>query len=454
MTSSCKKVAVIGSGIAGLSAAWLLSRTHDVVLFERDQRLGGHANTVRATVDGATTHVDTGFIVYNERNYPNLVALLDHLGVATHDSDMSFAVSARDARLEYSSIVPIGLFGQVTNICRPAFWRMLSEIRRFYEEAPSDLRAGRLGDLTLGQYLDAGGYSATFINDHLLPMGAAIWSASTEEMRLYPAAAFVRFFESHGLLLLTDRPRWRTVTGGSQSYVRRLAEGFAGEIRPGAGPSQIVRRPDGVHVVDTGGHGERFDDVVIATHADQALGLLGEGASEREHHLLGAIRYARNDTWLHTDRRLMPRRRAVWASWNYVSRASDERGMPEVTYWLNRLQGLKTPRPLFVTLNPHRAPNEDEVIDRFVYDHPVFDTAAIAAQQHLWDLQGKGGVWFCGSYFGYGFHEDALQAGLAVAEAIGGVRRPWTVPDESGRVLGLKVGSPAAAPDLPEKVAA
>jgi uncharacterized protein len=431
--SSRLSVAVIGAGIGGLAASWLLQKRHSVTLYEMDERLGGHCNTVDVIdADGQRIAVDTGFIVYNTYNYPNLVALFHHLGVATHESDMSFAVSLDDGRLEYSGTDLKGLLAQPRNLLRPRFWAMVRDIVRFYRAAPRLAVAAAAQNLSLGRLLDMQGYSDAFIHDHLLPMGAAIWSTTAADMSDHPAASFIRFFESHGLLRLADRPRWRTVTGGSRVYVARLAAALAGGIRL-ACPVRAVRRlPDGVLVEERGGGLARYDQVVLAAHADQTLALLSDASTE-ERDLLGRFRYARNLAVLHTDAALMPRRRRAWASWNYVG-AAQRRDTLSVTYWMNRLQGLATRRQFFVTLNPVRPPRPDSVIARFTYDHPGYDAAAVAAQARLWSLQGVRRTWFCGAYFGAGFHEDALQSGLAVAEALGAPRRPWTVADESGRI--------------------
>jgi predicted NAD/FAD-binding protein len=429
-------IAVIGSGIAGLSAAWLLQSRHRVTLYERDSRLGGHSNTVDALDGGGrAVPVDTGFIVYNDRTYPNLVAMLRHLGVESHASDMSFAVSVDDGGFEYSGTDLKGLFAQPANLLRPRFWRMLRDLRRFYGQAPDFLAHPATDCVSLGAYLDQHGYSNAFLYDHLLPMGAAIWSTAVEDMRDHPAASFIRFFHSHGLLQILDRPKWRTVTGGARAYVDRLAAPLAGRIRLDAAPVAVRRDPGGVTVVERSGDSARFDQIVIATHADQALALLADpDADERQ--LLGAFRYARNHAILHTDPGMMPKRRRAWSSWNYARRrGTDGREGVCVTYWMNKLQDLPPERDLFVTLNPVRPPRDGTILRSFDYDHPSYDTAALAAQRSLWSLQGNRRTWFCGSYFGSGFHEDALQSGLAVAEAVGSVRRPWSVPEESGRIM-------------------
>jgi predicted NAD/FAD-binding protein len=419
-------IAVVGSGISGLSAAWLLSKRHRVTLFEAERRLGGHSHTV----DAAGRAVDTGFIVYNDMTYPNLAALFRHLGVITKPSEMSFAVSLDGGRLEYSGTGVSGLFAQPSNALRPRFWRMLRDLVRFYREAPLD--AARLGAASLGAYLDARGYGAAFRDDHLFPMAAAIWSTPAAEIGEYPAAAFIRFCETHGLLKLSGRPIWRTVEGGSRSYVQRLASALP-DIVSGYSIESIARQHDGIVITGEDGERRRFDHAVIATHADQALGMLAHPSAD-ERRLLGAFSYIRNDAVLHTDAALMPRRRKVWSSWNYMSRDSGGGKQLAVTYWMNRLQGIPDSTPLFVTLNPHREISAEKILRRLNYRHPRFNAAAMAAQQELWSLQGAGNIWFCGSYFGAGFHEDGLQAGLAVAEALGGVRRPWTVAHESGRI--------------------
>ncbi len=419
-------IAVVGSGIAGLSAAWLLSKSHRVTLYEAAGRPGGHSNTVEA----AGVAVDTGFIVYNENTYPNLTALFTLLGVPTKASEMSFAVSLDDGALEYAGTDLFGLFGQRRNLVRPRFWSMLRDLRRFYAEAPAKVASLPVGT-TLGAFLDSEGYGRAFQQDHLLPMAAAIWSASAETLRAYPAAHFIRFCDNHGLLKFTGRPVWRTVDGGSREYVRRLL-GEIGETRLGCGAVSVRRFPDSAVVRDTTGGEQRFDHVVLACHADQALALL-QAPTERETALLGAFGYTTNRAVLHTDVRAMPKRRNIWASWNYLGGRNHADSL-HVTYWMNRLQGLAGAPPLFLTLNPAAEPAPDTVLREEIYEHPRFNTEAMRAQASLWSLQGVERTWFCGAYFGAGFHEDGLQSGLAVAEQLGGVRRPWTVPNESGRI--------------------
>ena len=460
-------IAVIGTGIAGMSAAWLLSGAHRVTVYEQADRLGGHSHTVDVPTVAVPTAevpmadvrkhdgfvaVDTGFIVYNEATYPNLTALFGYLNVPTKPSDMSFAVSLRDGALEYSGTDLRGLFAQRRNLLRPRFWRMLHDLLRFYREAPRDmvmlggpaLGGSALDDSTLSlrDWLDARGYGAPFIEDHLLPMAAAIWCTPTTTVGDQPAATFIRFCENHGLLQLRDRPMWRTVAGGSRRYVERLTASYASNVRLGCGVRSVRRFPGGVMVADERGQQARFDHVVLAAHPDQALAMLPD-RSDAEAALLGAIRYSLNSAVLHTDVSLMPRRRKVWSSWNYLD--GEAAVGPSVTYWMNRLQGLCTARPLFVSLNPPRPPDPACVLRTDLYAHPQLDAAAARAQRDLWSLQGVRRTWFCGAWFGAGFHEDGLQSGLAVAEQLGGVRRPWSVPNESGRIHIADVAPPLEA---------
>ena len=429
------RIAVCGSGISGLSAAWLLAKRHEVTLYEAEPRLGGHTCTMQAPSPKGALPVDMGFIVYNEAAYPNLTALFRHLAVPTRETCMSLGVSLDDGDLEYGSRGLGGILAQPSNLIRPRFLSMLRELVRFCRESSRDMADRTLAGLSLGDYLNVRGYSEPFQTDHLLPQAAAIWSSPVARARDYPAEAFIRFFDNHGLLKLTARPTWRTVAGGSAAYIDRLMADFQGSVRLGRGVRSIRRLPDRAEVCDSAGQVEAYDQVVVASHADQALAMLGDPSPD-ERALLGAIRYGPNEVVLHTDQTLMPRRRRAWSSWNYVGHRGerDEAAQPTVSYWMNRLQGLPGP-PLFVTLNPARAPRPDSILEHKTFDHPLFDSRAITAQRRLWTLQGHRRTWFCGAYFGAGFHEDGLQAGLAVAEAIGGVRRPWTVDNESGRLF-------------------
>lgn len=422
------RIAVIGSGISGLSAAWLLSSRHEVTLYEADRRIGGHSNTV----DTPAGPVDTGFIVYNEAAYPNLTALFAHLNVPTKWSDMSLGVSLDRGRLEYSGDSLRKLFAQPANLVSGRFWTMLRDLLRFYREAPAAVAA--LEDTPLDVYLAAEGYSAAFRDDHLYPMAAAIWSTPAAEIGAYPAAAFIRFCINHGLLQVLNRPLWRTVDGGSREYVRRLLAPLGDRVRVGCAVRSVRRVSGLVDVTDQSGNRAFFDHVVIATHADQALRLLTD-PTLTERQLLGAFRYSTNEALLHRDTSLMPKRKAVWSAWNYMSERDGDGARLSVTYWMNRLQGLPMDQPLFVTLNPPREPRAGTVLRRETYTHPTFNTEAMATQKQLWTIQGQHNTWYCGAHFGAGFHEDGLQAGLAVAEALGGVRRPWTVANESGRIF-------------------
>lgn len=434
------RIAVVGTGISGLSAAWLMSRRHDVTIYEQAERLGGHSNTVLARFGKRTIPVDTGFIVFNRMTYPNLTALFAHLKVPTQTSDMSFAASLDGGDFEYAGGAGFsGLLAQKRNLVRPRFLAMLAGVHKFYRDAVRDSAAPGFERLTLGQYIEAGRYSDAFRDDHLLPMASAIWSASAAEMLSFPALAFIRFHANHGLLQLAGRPLWETVKGGSISYVRRLIEDYTGKVRLDAAVLRVERSGEWVQIFDSRGGVERFDHVVMANHADQALSALAD-PTPSERSLLGAFRYQRNLAVLHSDPGFMPKRRAAWASWNYIGGQNPHGKDACFTYWMNRLQNIPDETALFVTLNPQQHPNPETMHHSESYDHPILDSAAIAAQTRLWQLQGRRRTWFCGAYFGAGFHEDGLQAGLAVAEELGRLRRPWTVANESGRITRMPHG--------------
>jgi predicted NAD/FAD-binding protein len=425
------KIAVIGAGVSGLGAAWMLSRRHDVVVYEREARFGGHACTIDAATPAGRQPVDVGFIVFNELNYPNLVALFEHLGVPTEPSNMSFAVSLDEGRFEYASS-SAGYLAQRGNIVRAAFLRMTHDILRFNRLAPRLLQRCEDLDFTIGDFIDDARLGAAFRDRYLMPMAACIWSTPLGRMLDYPAQTFVRFFQNHGLLTVGPQLAWRTVSGGSRSYVERIVAPLRQRARLATPAAAVRRGADGVHVRDARGQWDRFDKLIMACHADQALALLSD-ADARERDLLGRFAYSSNEVWLHADASLMPRRRSVWASWNYVADNAGRDSPVSVTYWMNRLQNLPESGPLFVSVNPGRPPAGAATHGRFTFEHPMYDAAAIRAQRDVHALQGVRDTFYCGSYCGYGFHEDALSAGLDVAEQLG-VRRPWLRPDEHRRI--------------------
>lgn len=420
--SQCR-IAVVGSGIAGLSAAWLLAHRHSVTLFEANDYLGGHTNTVDVALDGVTHPVDTGFLVFNDRTYPNLVALFRHLGVRTAASDMSFSVRLDDEGIEWAGSSVATVFAQKRNLVRPEFWSMLGDILRFNREASKLAQGGLDPSYTVARFLDERRYGRPFRDWYLLPMAAAIWSCPTEQMLAYPAQTLFRFCHNHGLLQIANRPPWRTVVGGGREYVRRLAD-HIDDVRL-ATPVTRVRRGDAFVEVETESRGvERFDHVVLACHSDQSSKLLAD-ASAAECDLLRSIRYESNLALLHTDASFLPRSRDAWSAWNYhAGRGNPAQRPVSVSYLINKLQPLPFTTPVIVTLNPTAAPRPESVLARFDYAHPAFDGPAIEAQRKLQGIQGRRRTWFCGAWTGYGFHEDGLKAGLAVANALG-CFAPW-----------------------------
>ncbi|MGI9356890.1 MAG: NAD(P)/FAD-dependent oxidoreductase [Rhizobiaceae bacterium] len=433
------KIAVVGSGISGLSAAWLLGKRHDVTLIEADDRLGGHTNTVTADVDGQAIDIDTGFICFNSVTYPNLIALFEHLDVPLHETSMSFSASLAGGTYEYSGGTYSGMLAQPSNAFRPGHWRMIRDILRFFKQAPADM-ATVTDSETIGEYLQARGYGVEFRDHHLIPMAAAIWSSGLGDMLNYPARSFIRFFENHGLLQVSGRPKWGTVHGGSKQYIDKFLTDSPLQVVTGAGVDRLVRNDSGVVLHTKDGVARPFDQVVIATHADQALAIL-EAPSYEEQKLLGSFSYSKNKALLHCDRSLMPKRKLAWASWNYLDFRNNMNESPAneedlcLTYWMNSLQSLPTKENIFVTLNPPVDRPVGNVLANCDYTHPIFDATALKAQQSLWSLQGINRTWYCGAHFGAGFHEDGLQSGLAVAEQLGGVQRPWNVENDSGRIF-------------------
>lgn len=418
------KIAIVGTGVAGLVTAHRLHPRHDITVFESDARVGGHAHTVDVEVDGRTHAVDTGFIVYNERNYPGLVALLNELGVATQPTEMSFGVSDARAGLEYCGSNVNSMFAQRRNLANPAFLGLLAEIVRFNRAALGLLHDGEdaEGDHneSLAEFVERRKFSRSFVERFLVPFGAAIWSADPATFTKMPARSYARFMDNHGLLELRRRPQWRTIVGGSRTYVNALTAPFADRIRTSAPVRKIVARPETRNATQvellTERGPESFDRVVIATHSDQALRMLGD-ATPAERSILEAIPYQRNIATLHTDARMLPTNRRARASWNYA--VDGRSGLATVTYWMNRLQSIDSRRELLVTLNRRHAIADSKVLAEFEYHHPAFDAAAISAQRRRHEIQGRRGIYFAGAYWGYGFHEDGLQSANEVVAAIG-----------------------------------
>ena len=417
------RIAVIGAGISGLVAAHHLHREHEITVYEANDYIGGHTNTVR--VDGADeTHwVDTGFIVLNDRNYPNFEPLLEQLGVATQPSRMSFSVSDDDGRFEYAG-TPRGLFAQRSHLRSPRFLRMVRDLVRFNREARALLELGPDAGPSLRELLAAGGYSEWFADRLIVPQASAVWSADPDQMWSFPASFLARFFHNHGMLGFRDRPQWRTVTGGSRRYVEEITRPFADRIRTSAPVRAVTRDPEGVDVAARGCETERFDEVVIAAHSDQALAMLTD-ASESERQLLGAVAYQPNEAVLHTDRRMMPRRRAAWASWNYHLTPEPAR-QTQLTYWMNNLQSIRSHTDFLVTLNRTAAIDPERIIRKIPYAHPVFTPDGVAAQARHGEISGTNRTHYCGAYWGWGFHEDGVVSALKALERVGrsGSREP------------------------------
>lgn len=410
------RIAVIGSGISGLSCAHYLSPKHEVSVFESGRTIGGHTATVDVKLGTRRYAIDTGFIVFNDRTYPNFIALMETLGVSSKATSMGFSVRDQQSGLEYAGTNLDSLFAQRSNLLSWRFLCMVRDILRFNRESVADLDAGRVSDAdTLGAYLERNGYSESFKRQYLVAMGSAIWSADCATVLDFPLSFFLRFFRNHGLLSVRDQPQWRVIEGGSREYLRPLCQRFEQRIYTGCPVVRIERQANQVVVALADGRKLPFDQVVLATHSDQALALLDE-PSQAEREILGALPYQSNDVVLHTDTRLLPRNRKTWASWNYSLGVDHQRAV--VTYNMNILQGIDAPETFCVTLNNTEAINPVKVLGRFSYDHPVFSLAGIAAQQRWQEINGQRNTWYCGAYWHNGFHEDGVVSALRVAEAL------------------------------------
>ena len=429
------KVAVIGSGISGLAAAWFLSQKHQVTLYEKNHKLGGHTNTLEVDLPEGRKAVDTGFIVFNRPNYPHLTAMFKHLGVETQETEMSFSVSMNQGELEYSGSNLNTLFAQRSNLFSWRHWQMLTEITRFNKQAKLDLAeneskegfvtgiyTGRLA-LPLGTYLQQLGISQHMQNAYLLPMAAAIWSCPVETMMKFPAGSFLRFFENHGLLNVSDRPQWETVKGGSQRYIDKLVKEAKFYAQTSSGVERVEKMPSGKLRVICQLQYEEYDHVVFASHGDQTYRMLSADL-QQDFDFLKNFSYQQNIAYLHWDEALMPKRHLAWSSWNYLRETSVEEDAVAVTYWMNELQGIQSERPVLVTLNPITPPSTEKTWQKIVYEHPVFDLGAMASQSEVKQTQGKNNLWFCGAYNGYGFHEDGLRSAVEIAHAWG-IALPW-----------------------------
>lgn len=413
------KIAIIGAGISGLGAAYLLNPHHDITVFEKNDYIGGHSRTIDIDTEDGKVPVDTGFIVFNDWNYPNLIGLFNTLDVPYHKSEMSFGVSIGREWLEYSSN---GMFAQKKNLFRPAYWRMIFDIMRFNKQAVRFLEKDP--SITLGQCLDALNMGDWFRRYYLLAMGAAIWSCPISTILDFPAATYVRFFKNHGLLNINSRPQWYSVEGGSREYVRRMTAGFIERIKLNCSVKNVSVSADGVNITDSTGNTHRFDQVIFACHADEAMNMIVEPDVSLKA-VVSQFRYQENHIVVHSDTSFMPSNRDCWASWIYLNDTPfDEKQVVSLTYWMNNLQTLDTSTPVLVTLNPGRHPAEGTIYNEHVFSHPVFDEAAVRAQKKIGEIQGKNGLWFCGAYQRYGFHEDGLLSAVTVARQLG-AKIPW-----------------------------
>lgn len=413
------KIAIIGTGISGLGAAYLLAPDHDVTLYEKNTYIGGHSRTIDVPTGDTKTPVDTGFIVFNNWNYPNILGLFKELDVPFQKSDMSFGVSIDNAWLEYGSK---GMFAQKKNLVRPSYYKMLADVLRFNKQALAYIEKD--ADITLQECLNALNMGDWFRRYYLLAMGAAIWSCPVDTIMKFPARTFLQFFKNHGLLSVNNRPQWHTVTGGSHEYVVRLIESYKEQIKLNCGVQSVTKIDGGVFIRDEQGGETIYDQVVFSCHADQAIKMI-EGADSEQTSVLGAFDYQNNEIIVHSDTSFMPQNRKCWASWVYLSESKEDKSdTVSLSYWMNNLQGLDPDYPIIVTLNPGRRPKENLIMDEHTFSHPIFDLKAIKAQAKIKDIQGKNGMWFCGAYQRYGFHEDGLLSAVNVAKSMG-ADIPW-----------------------------
>ena len=416
------RVAVIGSGISGLSAAWFLSQKYNVTLLEKSERIGGHTHTQKVNVGLKKVNVDTGFIVFNRPNYPNFSKMLGHLNVETQPTEMSFSVSMLSGGLEYAGSNLDTMFAQRSNLFSPGHWWMIREIMRFNNLAKHCLQERTVTEESLGSFLLRHRFSQRMIDYYLLPMAAAIWSCPVETMMKFPAASFLQFFENHGLLNVKNRPQWETLVGGSQNYIDAILEHAEFEVVTSVTIDSVLTNLSGLTVVTTD-EMLQFDAVVFACHPDQAYSLMSEPLKQYFDGV-GKFKYQTNIAYLHHDTSLMPKREKAWSSWNYLRPHLGPQKNVAVTYWMNKLQSLKTHEPVLVTLNPETPPHPDKTWNRMEYEHPVFDENAVAAQNFIRQHQGHRNIWFCGAYLGYGFHEDGLRSSVELARSWG-VEIPW-----------------------------
>lgn len=416
------KIAIIGSGISGMAIGYLLNQSHDITLYEKDHYIGGHSRTISINVNHKNIDVDTGFIVFNKRNYPYLTALFKHLNIDIAKSDMSFGVSIDNGWLEYGTKKLYHLFGQKNNLIRLQYWQMLGDILKFNNHAKALIN--QYPNATMGEFIEALGMGEWFQRYYLIAMGAAIWSTSYQQMLDFPAQSMINFFDNHGLLTVQDQPQWYTVKGGSRQYIHKLTRSFDDKIRLNCAAVQVTRKDKKVIVTDNKGEKQKYDHVIFACHSDQALSLI-DNPNHHEHNILSHIRYHPNRVITHSDINFMPKRRALWASWVYLSnQRKDHEPAVSLSYWMNSLQPLDTNTPIIVTLNPSQQPDPALTYDEHIFAHPVFDHHAITAQQAIDKIQGIDKLWFCGAWQGYGFHEDGLKSAVNIAQKFN-ISLPW-----------------------------